>query len=119
MTAAVALPGRPAEMLERLKANPKLPLMLAGAALAAAIAVGVLWSRGPDYKVLYSNLSERDGGAVITSLQQMNVPYKFAEGGGALLVPADKVHELRLRLASQGLPKSGTTGMELMDTQKF
>ncbi|SOY68092.1 flagellar basal-body MS-ring/collar protein FliF [Cupriavidus taiwanensis] len=119
MTAAVALPGRPAEMLERLKANPKLPLMLGGAALAAAIAVGVLWSRGPDYKVLYSNLSERDGGAVLQSLQQMNVPYKFAEGGGAVMVPAEKVHETRLRLASQGLPKSGTAGMELMDNQKF
>ncbi|AGW94955.1 MULTISPECIES: flagellar basal-body MS-ring/collar protein FliF [Cupriavidus] len=119
MTAAVALPGRSAEVLERLKANPKLPLMLAGAALAAAIAVGVLWSRSPDYKVLYSNLSERDGGAVLLSLQQMNVPYKFAEGGGAVMVPAEKVHEIRLRLASQGLPKSGTTGMELMDNQKF
>ncbi|AQV98925.1 flagellar M-ring protein FliF [Cupriavidus necator] len=119
MTAAVAMPGRPAEMLERLKANPKLPLMLAGAALAAAIAVGVLWSRSPDYKVLYSNLSERDGGAVLQSLQQMNVPYKFAEGGGAVMVPAEKVHETRLRLASQGLPKSGTAGMELMDNQKF
>ncbi|KWR79440.1 flagellar basal-body MS-ring/collar protein FliF [Cupriavidus sp. IDO] len=119
MTAAVALPGRSAEVIERLKANPKLPMMLGGAALAAAIAVGVLWSRSPDYKVLYSNLSERDGGSVIASLQQMNVPYKFAEGGGAVMVPADKVHETRLRLASQGLPKSGTTGMELMDSQKF
>ncbi|WP_042880107.1 flagellar basal-body MS-ring/collar protein FliF [Cupriavidus necator] len=119
MTAAVALPGRSAEVIERLKANPKLPLMLGGAALAAAIAVGVLWSRSPDYKVLYSNLSERDGGAVLQSLQQMNVPYKFAEGGGAVMVPAEKVHETRLRLASQGLPKSGTAGMELMDNQKF
>jgi flagellar M-ring protein FliF len=119
MTAAVSLPGRSGEMIERLKANPKLPMMLGGAALAAAIAVAVLWSRAPDYKVLYSNLSERDGGAVLQSLQQMNVPYKFAEGGGAVMVPAEKVHEMRLRLASQGLPKSGTTGLELMDNQKF
>ncbi|MFS8980437.1 flagellar basal-body MS-ring/collar protein FliF [Cupriavidus necator] len=119
MTAAVAVPGRSAEVIERLRANPKLPLMLGAAALAAAIAVGVLWSRSPDYKVLYSNLSERDGGAVLQSLQQMNVPYKFAEGGGAVMVPAEKVHETRLRLASQGLPKSGTAGMELMDNQKF
>lgn len=119
MTAAVAVPGRSAEVIERLRANPKLPLMLGAAALAAASAVGVLWSRSPDYKVLYSNLSERDGGAVLQSLQQMNVPYKFAEGGGAVMVPAEKVHETRLRLASQGLPKSGTAGMELMDNQKF
>ncbi|KJK14195.1 flagellar M-ring protein FliF [Burkholderiaceae bacterium 16] len=118
MNAVTALSNK-SELFERIKTNPRLPLMLGGAALAAAIAVGVLWSRAPDYKVLYSNLSERDGGAVIASLQQMNVPYKFAEGGGAVMVPSEKVHETRLRLASQGLPKSGTTGMELMDTQKF
>ncbi|SDC63619.1 flagellar M-ring protein FliF [Cupriavidus sp. YR651] len=118
MNAAATLPNG-AALVEKIKANPRLPLMLGGAALVAAIAVGVMWSRAPDYKVLYSNLSERDGGAVIASLQQMNVPYKFAEGGGAVMVPSEKVHETRLRLASQGLPKSGTTGMELMDTQKF
>ncbi|WP_454725081.1 MULTISPECIES: flagellar basal-body MS-ring/collar protein FliF [Cupriavidus] len=118
MNAVTALSGK-SELFERIKTNPRLPMMLGGAALAAAIAVGVLWSRAPDYKVLYSNLSERDGGSVIASLQQMNVPYKFAEGGGAVMVPSDKVHETRLRLASQGLPKSGTTGMELMDSQKF
>ena len=118
MNATATLPNGTA-LLEKVKANPRLPMMLGGAALVAAIAVGVMWSRAPDYKVLYSNLSERDGGAVIQSLQQMNVPYKFAEGGGAVMVPADKVAETRLRLASQGLPKSGTTGMELMDNQKF
>ncbi|WP_420998368.1 flagellar basal-body MS-ring/collar protein FliF [Cupriavidus sp. 30B13] len=118
MNAVAALSGK-SELFERIRTNPRLPMMLGGAALAAAIAVGVLWSRAPDYKVLYSNLSERDGGSVIASLQQMNVPYKFADGGGAVMVPSDKVHETRLRLASQGLPKSGTTGMELMDSQKF
>ena len=118
MNATATLPNGTA-LLEKVKANPRLPMMLGGAALVAAIAVGVMWSRAPDYKVLYSNLSERDGGAVIQSLQQMNVPYKFAEGGGAVMVPADKVAETRLRLTSQGLPKSGTTGMELMDNQKF
>ncbi|MCA3182051.1 MAG: flagellar M-ring protein FliF, partial [Cupriavidus sp.] len=118
MNAAATLPNG-AALVEKLKGNPRLPMMLGGAALVAAIAVGVMWSRQPDYKVLYTNLSERDGGAVIQSLQQMNVPYKFAEGGGAVMVPSDKVAETRLRLASQGLPKSGTTGMELMDNQKF
>lgn len=118
MNATATLPNG-AALVERLKGNPRLPMMLGGAALVAAIAVGVMWSRQPDYKVLYTNLSERDGGAVIQSLQQMNVPYKFAEGGGAVMVPSDKVAETRLRLASQGLPKSGTTGMELMDNQKF
>lgn len=78
-----------------------------------------MWGQTPDYRVLYSNLSDRDGGAIIESLQQLNVPYKFAEGGGALMVPSNLVYETRLKLASQGLPKGGTVGFELMENQKF
>jgi len=78
-----------------------------------------MWGQSSDYRVLFSNLSDRDGGDIIASLQQQNIPFKFAEGGGALLVPSDKVHEVRLRLASQGLPKGGTAGFELMENQKF
>jgi flagellar M-ring protein FliF len=49
----------------------------------------------------------------------MNVPFKFSESGGAILVPQQQVHELRMRLASQGLPKGGLVGFELMETQKL
>uniref|UniRef100_UPI0025CC99C4 flagellar basal-body MS-ring/collar protein FliF n=1 Tax=uncultured Variovorax sp. TaxID=114708 RepID=UPI0025CC99C4 len=90
-----------------------------GAARGAAAAAFMLWSRGPEYKVLYTNVSDRDGGAIIASLQQMNVPYKFADGGGAILIAGDKVAETRLKLAAQGLPKAGGVGFELMDNQKF
>ena len=76
--------------LEQLRANPRLPLIIGASAAVAVIAAMWLWSRQPDYGVLYSNLSDRDGGAIIASLQQMNIPYKFAEGGGALLVQATR-----------------------------
>ncbi|BEP40760.1 flagellar basal-body MS-ring/collar protein FliF [Variovorax sp. V15] len=110
--------GQPA-LLDRLRAQPRLPLIIGGAALVAAAAAFMLWSRGPEYKVLYTNVSDRDGGAIIASLQQMNVPYKFADGGGAILIAGDKVAETRLKLAAQGLPKAGGVGFELMDNQKF
>ena len=116
--APTAPPSLP-PILERLRAQPKLPMIVGAAALVAAAAAFTLWNRGPDYKVLYTNVSDRDGGAIIASLQQMNVPYKFAEGGGAILVAEDKVPEVRLRLAAQGLPKAGGVGFELMDNQKF
>ena len=105
--------------LDQLRANPRLPLAIGVSVVVAAAVALWLWSRTPDYGVLYSNLSDRDGGAIIASLQQMNIPYKFAEGGGALMVAANKVPEARLRLASQGLPKGGSAGFELMDNQKF
>lgn len=94
-------------------------LMVAVAALAALLVGGWMWGHAPDYRVLYSNLPDRDGGAIIGALQQMNIPYKFTDGGGAILVPATQVHEARLRLAGQGLPKGGLVGFELMENQKL
>ncbi|HEY0847064.1 MAG TPA: flagellar basal-body MS-ring/collar protein FliF [Noviherbaspirillum sp.] len=94
-------------------------LMLGVAAVVGVMSSVWLWTQQPDYRVLFSNFSDRDGGAIVASLQQMNVPYKFAEGGGAILVPADQVHDARLKLASQGLPKGGSVGFELMENQKL
>ncbi|MCU6670090.1 flagellar M-ring protein FliF [Enterobacteriaceae bacterium H4N4] len=107
------------EWMSRLRANPKVPLIVAGAAAIAILVAMVLWAKQPDYRTLFSNLSDQDGGAIVTQLTQMNVPYRFADNGGALEVPADKVHELRLRLAQQGLPKGGAVGFELLDQEKF
>ncbi len=105
--------------LARLSALPKPLLMGAAAALVAVIAVALLWSRAPDYSVLFSNLEDRDGGAIVTALTQMNVPYQFSANGTAILVPADRVHETRLTLAGQGLPRGGGVGFELLDNTRF
>ena len=92
----------------------------AGIALVASIMAAVfLWGQKPDYRILLSNFSDRDGGSIIAALQQMNVPYQYSEGGGAILVPAERVHDARLKLAAQGLPKAGNVGFELMENQKL
>ncbi len=96
-------------------------LMLAGGIVAlVAIALAMTsWSRDASYKVLFAGLSDKDGGAILAQLSTMNVPYKHAEGGSAILVPADKVHDVRLKLAQIGLPKGSTVGFELMDNARF
>ena len=111
--------GRARVALSRLDNSQKLTLMFAVAAVITLAIGSILWSKHGDFRVVFSNISERDGGAIISSLEQLNVPYKFSEGGGAILVPSDRVHEIRLRLASQGLPKGGAVGFELMENQKF
>jgi flagellar M-ring protein FliF len=78
-----------------------------------------MWAKQPEFRPLFTQLSEKDGGAVIAALSQMNIPYKFADGSSAILIPAEKVYETRLRLASQGLPKGSLVGFELMESQKF
>ncbi|WP_187305195.1 flagellar basal-body MS-ring/collar protein FliF [Citrobacter koseri] len=118
-TASTATQPKPLEWLNRLRANPRIPLIVAGSAAVAIIVAMVLWAKAPDYRTLFSNLSDQDGGAIVTQLIQMNIPYRFTEGSGAIEVPADKVHELRLRLAQQGLPKGGAVGFELLDQEKF
>lgn len=118
-----AAPASPFQaMAQNFAALTQRQKLAMGAALAIALAllVGViLWSRQPDYAVLFSNLEERDGGAIVTTLQQQNIPYKFSSGGGAILVPANQVHDVRLKLAAQGLPRGGLVGFELMENQKL
>ncbi|MDD5247953.1 MAG: flagellar basal-body MS-ring/collar protein FliF [Rhodocyclaceae bacterium] len=107
------------EGFNQLSSRQKVGAMLA-VAFAVALLVGAwMWTREPSYSVLFSNLSDKDGGQIITALQQQNIPYKFSEGGGAILVPANQVHDVRLRLASQGLPKGGQVGFELMENLKL
>ncbi len=105
--------------VKQLPVQKKLGLMLAAAASIALIVGAWMWSQTPDYRILYANVSDQDGGAIIGALQQMNIPYKFSEGGGSILIPVGQVHEVRLRLASQGLPKGGLAGFEILENQKF
>jgi flagellar M-ring protein FliF len=115
LPAPTGLAGRMAAMPGR----SKLALGLGVAALAAVVLAMTLWNSQGDYKVLYANLSDKDGGAIIAQLSQMNIPYRHADGGAAILVPASKVHDARLKLASAGLPKGSVVGFELMDGAKF
>ena len=115
----LAAPAGFGARLAALPARSKASLGLGIAALIAVLVAITLWSSQGDYKVLYANLSEKDGGAIIAQLSQMNVPYRYSDGGGAILVPAAQVHDLRLKLASAGLPKGSIVGFELMDGAKF
>jgi flagellar M-ring protein FliF len=97
----------------------KLFLLAGIAAVIAVMVVFWLWSQQPDYRVLFSNFTDKDGGAIVAALDKMNVPYKLSDSGTAILVPAAQVHQARLKLASEGLPKGGNIGFELLEKQKF
>lgn len=102
-----------------LSARQKIGAMVAIALALALLVGGWLWAKDPPYGIVFANLSERDGGQIVAALQQQNIPYRISEGGTAILVPVGQVHDVRLRLASQGLPKGGLVGFELMETQKL
>ncbi|CAL4042188.1 flagellar basal-body MS-ring/collar protein FliF [Buchnera aphidicola] len=71
------------------------------------------------YSILYNQLSNKDGGNIISQLVKMNIPYRFNETSGVLLVPDDRIQEIRFNLAKHGLPKGSGIGFELLDKEKF
>lgn len=115
---AVGMPAFGAA-LARLTPQQKLGGAIGIALLIAVLVGGLLWTREPPMAILFANFDERDGGDIMAALQQQNIPYKIAEGGRAVMIPQAQVHEVRLRLASQGLPKGGLVGFEVMEKQKL
>jgi flagellar M-ring protein FliF len=103
-----------------------MKLSLAQKIAAPALVAFCVWAivytskvaTAPDYTVLYSDLSQTDAGAVVNRLKELKVAYRL-EGSSISIAPASQVHELRLSLASEGLPKTGSVGFELFDGTSF
>jgi flagellar M-ring protein FliF len=96
---------------------PALKQILLLVGLAAAVAAGVamvLWSQGENMSPLYSGLADRDVGEITAQLDSANVPYEYDPATGSLLVPADRKYDVRLQLASSGLPRGAGFGIEDM-----
>lgn len=106
------------EAFNRLNGQQKIGLAVALAAIIAVIVGAILWSQQPDFRILFSNLNEKDGGQIVASLEQQNIPHRLS-ANGTIMVPAERVHEVRLKLATEGLPRGGMVGFELMENQKF
>jgi len=121
MPAVATLPANSSvgQRLAALEPAKRMRLVFGVALLVVVGVVGLVLGRQAEWRVLYANLADKDGGAIVAQLSQMNVPYKHADGGAAILVPADRVYDTRLRLASQGLPKGAVAGFELMESNRF
>ncbi|MRR50880.1 MAG: flagellar basal body M-ring protein FliF [Rhodocyclaceae bacterium] len=118
--ASTALPfNLSLEAINRLSARQKMAAAAATALAIAILSAAWMWAKAPVYGVLFSNLEEKDGGQIIATLQQQNIPYKLSDSGSAIMVPSAQVHDIRLRLASQGLPRGGFVGFEVMESMKL
>lgn len=93
----------------------KVLIIFGGITLLVLLFYFVSLSSRVNYDVLFSNLSPQDASAITAKLKEMGESYKLADGGSAILVPKDKVYELRLTLASQNLPSGGGVGFEIFD----
>lgn len=98
-----------------LSIGQKVALATAAIGMVIASATFLIWGQRPEYATLYTNMEERDAAEVVERLKEAKVPYQIGANGRAVLVPADKVHEVRLELAGEGFPKGGGVGFELFD----
>ncbi|WP_198675574.1 flagellar basal-body MS-ring/collar protein FliF [Aliidiomarina sanyensis] len=118
--ATAAAPSSPVErILTQLRSGGLLPLLIGGAAFIAVVVALVMWASSPEYRVLYSNLSEADGGRIVSELESQRIPYQITGNGSTIMVPGNQVHRVRLSMAEQGLPHGGNVGFALMDNQSF
>ncbi len=103
--------------LAKLSLARQIGLML-GLAFSVAMGIAVvLWSQAPSYSLLFASVAEKDAAEILDVLDKLEVDYKVETGSGAIMVPADDVREIKMKLASQGLPRSDSLGYELLDKE--
>lgn len=107
------------DLWKQLGLNQRVSLVVAALAVIGGLIAVVLWSRRPDYQLLYARLSEKDAAAIIGQLQTQNIPHQVTAGGTAVQVPSDQVYKLRMDLAAKGLPSGDGVGFEIFDKGQF
>jgi flagellar M-ring protein FliF len=104
-------------IIKELPSKKRTALFSAVVVSLAFLILFILWSQKEEYSVLFSNISQSDAGHIIQKLKEMKIPYKVDSNN--IYVTSDKVYDIRLQLASQGLPQGGGVGFELFDKTSF
>ncbi len=101
---------------------PRKSKILIGAMSVGILALLILvlvWLNKPQYRVLYSGLSQNDAGKIVEHLQERSINYKYDHGGTTILVPVKQVYDVRMSLANEGIPRDGVVGYEIFDQTNF
>ena len=99
--------------------NQRASLVVAALAVIGGLIAVSVWSRRPDYQLLYAKLGDKDSGAVISYLETQNIPHQISAGGSVVQVPSDQVYKIRMDLASKGIPSGDGVGFEIFDKGQF
>ncbi len=107
--------GQLGERFNELSQGKKVAALSLVALALASLLVMSLWLKAPDFQLLYANLSQEDAGAIVEKLKTQKVPYEVTNGGRTIRVASDMIHEIRLQLASEGLPEGSDVGLEIFE----
>lgn len=111
--------GQLQKILNSISVRQRISIGIISVLVLAAILSFVHWNKERDFKPLYSNLAAEDAGAIVAKLKETGVEFRLGEGNATVLVPSDRVAELRLQMANAGIPKTGRIGYELFDKTNF
>ena len=106
-------------VVKKLTLKQKVGIGLSIIVSIVALIMLVTWANKPTFGVLFTNLEAQDASKIMDKLKQESIPYEIGDAGKAILVPKNKVYELRLQMAGQGLPQSSVVGYEIFDKPSF
>ena len=103
------------QLNEKLTLNQKISILALAAAILTGVGLMVYFMGQEEYQTLYSGLNAEEASTVVNRLKDLKVPYQLTDAGKNIRVPKPKIDELRIQLASEGLPQSGKIGFEIFD----
>jgi flagellar M-ring protein FliF len=108
-----------AAVIRSLSPAKRLTMVTLILGTVAGLALLMTWSGGVELRALYTNLDAQDAGAIVSRLKEQKIPYRIESDGRTVLVPAENLHEIRMQMASEGLPQGSGVGFEVFDNTKL
>jgi flagellar M-ring protein FliF len=108
-----------ATVIRGLSSAKRLALLTLVLGTAVGFAFLMAWSGGVELRALYTNLDPQDAGTIVARLKEQKIPYRIGGDGRSVLVPAESLHEIRMQMASEGLPQGSGIGFEVFDNTKL
>ena len=113
------IPGQFKAIFSSMSSGKIITLFILVAGTIAGLVVLISWSGQPEFMPLYSRLSAEDAGEVVAKLREQKIPYRLSQNGTTVQIPSERIYEVRLDLASQGLPRGSGVGFEVFDNAKL
>ena len=103
----------------RYSLQQKLALAGSGVLVLVLLWVLVFFMNRVEYQTLYSDLDPQEAQGIVQKLTDLKVPYELSGDGRTIRIASNKLSEVRIQLAGEGLPESGRIGFEIFDRTNF
>ena len=106
-------------LLKNISVGKRIAILILAAGSISGFIFLMSWAGQPEFHPLFTNLESQDAGIILDRLKDQKIPYRISSNGSTILIPQEHIYEMRMDLASEGLPQGGSIGFELFDNTKF